>query len=161
VSPDELPEPDFLYEVARHRLDLQLEFIDALDNKTGVLFSVGSAEVAIVAAFLVIHPELVRSLWLLLLVGALAYFGLGLAAILGLWSRKWDIGPKLDDLAALYEEGLSEDEVKRQATHALDDCWKENQPAFKYKTWRLRAALLAVAAQTTVALAAVVVEAVR
>jgi hypothetical protein len=157
---EERPKPDFFYEVSRRQLDVQLEFLDAVDDKLGLLFSIGSAEVGIIAAFLLLRPEVIHGRWLLLLIGALSYFALALASILGLWDRSWQVGPDAVYLGRLYNDGHSDDEVKRHASRILAEQWYMNRGAFNGKRWRLRIALLAVVAQTICALVAVLLEAV-
>lgn len=156
-SESERPKPnaDFLYELARHQLDIQLDFLDGLDNKLGLLFSLGSAEVAIAAAFLAVKPEMIRPQAGFLILGVIAYFVVAACSIAGLWRREWRVGSDVEHLGRLYLLGASDQTVKLQAAKRLIKQWNKNLPAFNRKARRLQIVLVGVAAETTVALLAV------
>ncbi len=149
------PEPDFLYEVARHQLDVQLDFVDAVDTKLGIIFATGSAELAVAAAFLAIRADvLVRAIAPFLVIGGIAYLVLAVGSLIGLRHRDWEVGPKVEHLARLYFDGLSEADVKRQATWWLLSAWDVNKPRLRAKSRCLVWAVAATAVETIAALLA-------
>jgi hypothetical protein len=155
MAEDPRPTPNFLYEVARHQLDVQLDFVDGVDSKLGMLFAAGSAETGIAAAFLVLKPDFIRGEAGFLVFGVLAYLALTVTSVAGLWHREWRVGLKAEELARLYFNGFSEEDVKRQATRRLISQWNINQIQYRAKSRWLRLALVAMATLTAVALLAV------
>src|SRR5437660_3325901 len=95
-------DPDVYYDLARERLAVQLETLDAIDNKVGLLFSTSSALLGILAAVFALKPDRL---------GLLEYVALGAFVALYLvvcWQserayrcRDWNTGP---DVQQVYRE---------------------------------------------------------
>lgn len=147
-APAMRPNPQLLFELASSQLDQQMAAIDAIDAKVGVLFSLGSAQAALSAAFLALNPTLMRGQGLPLLVGVAAYLAIAVISIWVLWSRSWRAGPELKDLAERYVAGADESSVRADATKGLIEAFSQNDPAITWKLRGLRAALGGVFIQT-------------
>ena len=92
-------DPQVYLDLARERISLQLETLDALDNKIGLLFTTSCALLGILAAVVALKvsklsngdlASLAASIWLFWLVGFLTEFAYR--------QRSWHTGPELKQL---------------------------------------------------------------
>lgn len=147
-------DPDLPYEFAKHRLDTQLSFVDALDSKLTQTLAIGSAETAIVVAVLALNSTAARAALLWLLAAAGAYVALATVAILALLPRRWGVGAKWTTLTQHYADGLDTPDVKRQLTHELVCHYDENKPKVDSKAHALLFVVLMLAVLTVALLLA-------
>jgi hypothetical protein len=92
-------DPQVYLDLARERIAVQLETLDALDNKIGLLFTTSCALLGILAAVVALKvsklsngdlASLAASIWLFWLVGFLTEFAYR--------QRSWHTGPQLTQL---------------------------------------------------------------
>ncbi len=144
------PNLDFLYSVARRQLDIQLEFVDGLDTKLGIVFSAGSAEAAIVsAAFAIVRTHPIFA-WLALALSVGAYVGIAWFSLWGLFPQTWAHGETIAGVAGDYVDH-SHNEVIRRAINRIRRALDENQPRYDEKVRLLWFSLLALVAETVAA----------
>jgi hypothetical protein len=127
-------DPDVIYDLARGQVDTQLAAVDGLDAKVSGFYAAGSTMLGIVAAIYAIRPQTFE--WGGVVVLSLAVFVwalLAAACLIGVGSRKWQMGPKLDQV---YDDYLNfgEREIKWRAVGTLLRLYKMNVPAYNTKT---------------------------
>ena len=89
-------DPDLFYALARDRLSAQLETIDAVDNKIGLLVSLASALMGILAAVVALRGHSFGWLEIALMgLSALTYLFVALKAFEAYRARRWKTGPNL------------------------------------------------------------------
>jgi hypothetical protein len=130
-------DPQLFYELARDRLNTQLSTIDALDSKIGLLFSLASGLLGILAAVFALRPvtgeDRISILALLLLIAAgVAYCFVAYGGIRAYRIRSWDVGP---DLTKVWNDLWSLDDslVKWRVANALRADYEANQDAVDEK----------------------------
>lgn len=143
-------DPDVFYELAKDRLAAQLALIDALDNKIGLLFSLSSGLLGILAGVLALRGgQLDLADWIT--VGA----STGVYVLVAFWcqrayfGRDWDAGPSLQEVYDDLFDRLKDD--KRLKWGLAADFWNyhdNNLPAQKAKQCLLRPVLAGVTVQT-------------
>lgn len=149
---------DLLYDVAHDLLFGQLDSLNAIDSKIGIIFSIGSAEIAAAAAVLALHQGVPNG-GLLLVVVAATYTVMAGVSIRALATRDWSTGIEIEPLARRYAvDGKST--VKLGAATSMVVAYEQNSPAATDKREAFGIVLLALSLQTGVLLlAAVFVEA--
>lgn len=95
-----------LIDIARQRLQNQLAFGDALDNKIGMMFAAGSALLGLLGVVFALQEGQSRlpdeSVFGIpeVTIGGLAlffYIVVTVAGVAGLWIRDWKLGPSVED----------------------------------------------------------------
>jgi hypothetical protein len=132
-------DPDLFYELARDRLEMQLTTIDALDNKIGLLVSLASGLLGILAAVFALsatrNDEAVGVTQLCVLaVAAVAYVVVAWFGIKAYRCRSWNVGPDLrqvwDDLWGNMDDAHLKWEVARDLWAYYDsNCGAQNLKA--------------------------------
>src|SRR6266511_684895 len=103
-------DPDLFYELARDRLSVQLEAIDAVDNKMGLLASLASALMGILAAVVALRGRSLDTAEIVvILLSALVYLRISYYAIRAYFSRSWKTGPTLKNVWALLWSDSDDD----------------------------------------------------
>jgi hypothetical protein len=97
ADPSQPPDPDLMLDVAREALADQLQAIDALDGKLGMVLGIGTALVGLVAAVVALRPHtLTVSGWLAVCFAAGVYLCLLARVVSAMRPQRWDWGPELD-----------------------------------------------------------------
>jgi hypothetical protein len=139
------------YELAKDRLSTQLDTIDGIDAKLGMLFSVSSALIGILVAVFTIRGNTtalsVGDYTVISISGAL-YILAGGVTYVSYRARTWKIGPKLlqvwDDL---HDPALDDDLIRWQAARAFWSDYDDNLSDQKKKSDRLPLLVLVVIVQ--------------
>jgi hypothetical protein len=151
MSPGKYPDrdPQMFYELARDRLSIQLEAIDAVDNKIGLLASLASALMGILAAVVALrgHP-LHRPEIVVIVLSAFVYVRISIHAIRAYFSRSWKAGPELTKVWALLWSDSADDLVKWKVARAFWESQEINETAFTKKANVLPLLLVGVVIQT-------------
>jgi hypothetical protein len=145
---------DFLFEFAQSRLETQKSMIDSLDAKLGVIFSVGSAEIGALAAFLALSPAQIPRDTLVLSVSFISYVVLAGVAARGIWSRRWFLGPLMAEVVEAYRS-LEKEDIKLGVAKSLIDAFRRNERPVEAKSTAVRIVIVALIVQTLGLLAAV------
>jgi hypothetical protein len=129
------------YELAKDRLSMQLEFIDAVDNKLGLLFSGSSALMGILVAIFAIRgvsiPFGVGEFLIISISGALYIVG-GWITYDAYRPRQWHLGPKLSQVwADLRAEAIDEDQVRWRVARSFWRNYEDNLERQAEKAKRL------------------------
>lgn len=150
-------DPDLFYDLAKERLAVQLETLDANDNKVGLLFSTSSALLGILAAVYALKPTRL---------GLLEYMALGVFVAFYLvvcWQserayrcRDWNVGPNLNEVYRAFSGSRDDRNLKwRVANHIRRD-YEKNQPMANVKSMALQLILPCVICQTLILVLALV-----
>src|SRR5689334_14736737 len=87
---------DLFFELARDRLATQLENIDAVDNKIGVLVSLASALMGILAAVVALRTDSLDGLEITVIgLSALTYLVVAFKSFEAYRAQRWKTGPNL------------------------------------------------------------------
>lgn len=135
-QPSDFPNrsPDLFYDLARERLSTQLGTIDALDNKIGLLFSLGSALLGIIAAVFAVRTDDFGAAPLALLSAAgLAYCFVAYNGLRGYLHRDWNVGPRLDEVWADQWSKRDDAVLKWRAATAMWSDYEANVAAQEAK----------------------------
>jgi hypothetical protein len=101
-------DPQLFLDLTKGRLDAQLSIIDSVDNKLGMLISLGSALMGILVAVFAVRgsQKFGASEYAVLSVSGACYLTVAALTTIGYFGRKWDIGPALDEVwEDLYKPG--------------------------------------------------------
>jgi hypothetical protein len=150
-GPSGYPErdPDLLYDLARDRLAVQLSSIDAVDNKIGLLASLASALMGILAAVVALRGHSLDALEIALIVSSvLVYLGVSYKAIQAYFSQSWKTGPTLPASWALLKSDADDQLVKWKVARAFWESLDLNAEPFKKKAEVLPFLLIGVVTQT-------------
>ena len=140
--------PDLMLSIARERLERQLCFLDALDNKLATLFAAGSGLLGILAAILALRPSEAEPVgWAALAVAAIAFLVIAYHGISQLGPSPFDTGVDVD---ILWEDHSQQDErLLAWETAASYLCFYDNNmAAYSAKLSALRWALKALIIET-------------
>jgi len=146
-------EPTLAYDVAKARLAMRFAQIDSLDTKVATLLGFGSSLLVILGAFLALNEEpLSRASVALFIVAAAIYVLLAAASLYAYSPRKWEAGPKLDELWG-YAEQYAPVVLGWWAAESFKTCCKnvEDQMTPKLLAARLGVFLIAIEASLLVA----------
>jgi hypothetical protein len=96
-------DPQLFYELARDRLATQLATIDALDSKIGLLFSLASGLLGILAAVFAVNSvagdgSLTKAEVGVFIAAGVAYVFVAWASVTAYVARSWKTGPRLDEV---------------------------------------------------------------
>jgi len=141
-------DPDLFYELARDRLNTQLSMLSAVDDKIGLLVSLGSALLGIHAAVLAVSGALgaVDIVFLILALGAYAFVAFpGFEAYR---ARYWSVGAKLDRVWADLWTEADDATLKWRVANTTWAYYRQNQAAHEAKGGALRMVFIAVLLQT-------------
>lgn len=150
-------DPDLFYDLAKDRLSTQLDFIDAVDNKIGMLFSVSSALMGILVAVVAFKAtgtktgKVTTADWVLVGVSGGFYLLVAATTVFGYYGRQWGTGPKLEQV---YKDSLkptatlSDDLLKWQVAGDFVNDYRDNIPVQRTKEWCAAITLGAVIFQT-------------
>jgi hypothetical protein len=158
-------DPSLAYDVAKHRLDIQLASIDALDNKLAVGFSLGTAIMAVLLASLALGPSTEEdsaglsavSLALLSLTATAYIVQAYLFFEANLLFRSWSIGPATRDIwkmAETYRDHMGL--LYWAAVESLDRSYEENAPRYEQKSTRIARGFARLAVQVVLGSALVI-----
>ncbi len=140
-------DPKILLDIAKERLQIQLAFYDALDTKAATLFAAGSALLGILTAVFAIREEFDGTSLLITGVAAGAYLFLVLGVGATHWPRRYDVGPKLeeiwDDIQLKEDRELLIDLVVDYIHY-----YRNNDRWGWVKGWSVRVGLVAVLVET-------------
>jgi hypothetical protein len=149
------PELDVVYEIARSRLDRQLDFLDSLDNRLGLFLSVGAAvETIVVAVLAVDHARWTLLMWAGFVLSVAAFVAIAFWTLMALRLSKWGIGPKVKRIAAVQHRHGSV-EATRHAINTMTDLFEENVKAYDAKVAAILPAAIALGLQILASAAAV------
>ena|ERR1700682_359438 len=133
-----MTDPQPMYDLTRDQLTTQLSFVDGLDSKLGLLLSVGSGLLGILAAVFALrapnspHPD-----FRALLVCTAAYLFLVGITGFGLWGRKWALGPEAEKVARGYNR-THPNTIKANMARKFHRDYIKNKSAYEQKVWALR-----------------------
>jgi hypothetical protein len=126
--------PDLFYELARDRLWVQLEAVDAVDTKIGLLVSLASALTGILAGVLALRGHSLNALQISVVVlFALVYAGISYKGIQAYFSKKWKTGATLPSAWKLLRSDTDDDLVKWKVARAFWESLDENTAPFNKK----------------------------
>jgi hypothetical protein len=142
-------DPQVLVDLAHDQLVLQLGFVDAVDNKLGLLLSVGSGLLGILAAVLTLrqHPLSGLGIWVLALTG-LAYVALAGFSSKALLDRPWGLGPEPKEVEQDVVNNVSADTIKWGLAARYYGDYEDNGDALEGKLLALRISLGALVVET-------------
>jgi hypothetical protein len=138
---------DLLYDFANSRLELQKGAIDSIDAKVGVIFSVGSAEIGALAAFLALNSHPKPGVPLVLAASFASYFVLAGISARVLWSRNWVQGPRMAEVVEAYRT-LDKSVVKLGVAESMIKAFDDNVDAAADKSLGLKIVIVALIVQT-------------
>lgn len=144
---------DLMLSIARERLERQLSFLDALDNKLATLFAAGSGLLGILAAILALRPsEAEPGGWVALAVAGTAFAVIAYHGISQLGPRPFDTGVDID---ILWRDHFQQDErlLAWETAVSYLSCYDQNMPKYSAKLAALRWALKALIIETGALLA--------
>jgi hypothetical protein len=155
-------DPDVYYDLTRAQLAVQLETLDAIDNKVGLLFSTSSALLGILAAVFALRPGKL---------GCYEYLALGAFVALYLfvcWQserayrcRDWETGPDLKQVYRAYNKPGDDDWQKWEIANRFRIAYEKNQVLMNVKSEALRLILPCVMTQTLILVLALILVAER
>lgn len=152
-------DPDVFYDLARAQLAVQLEALDAVDGKVGLLFSTSSALLGILAAVFALRSKDL---------GALEYAAVGAFLVIYLvisWqserayrARGWNTGPSLKQVYSAYAAlgGGDDRELKWKVANHVRIDYEKNQKFANLKLEALQMILPCVIGQTLILVLALV-----
>jgi hypothetical protein len=157
-------DPDLFFELARDRLNTQLSSIDALDSKIGVLFSLSSGLLGILAAVVALRSAgeeaISRPVWGLLVAAGVAYAFVACSAVRAYRARSWGVGPSLlKTWNALWGED-TDARIKWRVANRIWADYENNRRAVRTKTDSLLMAFTGVIIQSLLLVLALVLVAV-
>lgn len=123
------PGINFLYEEAFRELDEQLDWIDALDTKAGIILAAGGVTAGLVLtgdSVLIWAPPFITIFIVVALAGSL------ILALLAFATRHYELAPDIDDLWPAYSSA-SNDELRWAAFPGLLEARDINQPKVDQK----------------------------
>lgn len=136
------------YELARDRLANQLEHVDALDNKIGLLVSLASGLMGILAAVFALRANPLDGADIAMIVLAtLAYLTAAVLGIRAYFSRSWDLGPDLRETWDVLWREDDDDLVKWILATAFWRYYEDNRTGQQSKEQALPWLLVAVVIQ--------------
>jgi hypothetical protein len=142
-------DPGLFYELARDRLAMQLGSIDALDSKIGLLISLASGLMGLLAAVFALRGEQPDSGELALIgVATLVYLVASGIGIRVYFCRSWKLGP---DLRQVWDALWGEDDDRRLKWDVANSFWsfyEKNRSGQRTKEDALPFILIAVVIQT-------------
>ncbi len=138
---------DLLYDFARSRLELQKGAIDSIDAKVGVIFSVGSAEIGALAAFLALNSHPKPGVPLVLAASFASYVVLAGISARVLWTRHWFQGPRMAEVVEAYRM-LDKNVVKLGVAESMIKAFDDNVDAAADKSLALKIVIVALIVQT-------------
>ena len=144
---------DLMLSIARERLERQLSFLDALDNKLATLFAAGSGLLGILAAILALRPsEAEPGGWAALAVAGTAFAVIAYHGISQLGPRPFDTGVDID---ILWRDHFQQDErlLAWETAVSYLSYYDQNMPKYSAKLAALRWALKALIIETGALLA--------
>jgi hypothetical protein len=143
-------DPQLFYELAKARLETQLAIVDALDNKLGLLISLGSALGGVLVAVLAIRggSRFGGGEWVMIGLSGLSYLVAAAVTAFAYFARDWCTGPDLKAVWDLLHEPLTDDEIKWYVAATFWADYRDNRPAQTTKENVLPVALVAVVVQT-------------
>jgi hypothetical protein len=151
-----------ILDVARDRLGIQLDTLDAIDGKVALMFSTSTTLVGILAAVLALRSGKFDTVsYILLGVSVLAYVRVSVVAWRGYRAQTWKAGPDLKKLWRFASESeLTDHQLDWLVANHLRLDYKKNGPAVTAKSKALDDILPALFIQTlTLVLTLVVVAA--
>ena len=149
---EDFPErnPELAFEVGKDLVDVQLQAVDSLDNKAGVVFGFGGAILAIPLAVLALDSS--SRDWPvlhLLLGGGFAYLGCAALSLISLLPRDWGAGPPLQELWDYSrDEAFTNDDMKWWAAEVYKESFEKNESPLKVKGYQVFGAMAMLAIQT-------------
>lgn len=146
---------DTYLSVAQARIDRQLDDIDALDAKGGVIIGTALAEAAVVLSLWALRPEgssLRWCHWILLALVAMALAATVVLGGLGLRMREWRRYPDPDEAWALREE----QHLAWELAMVVDKAFEVNAEPERIKQVHVRRSAVSLAALTGAALVAAI-----
>jgi hypothetical protein len=160
----ESPFPDrdgrVFFDLARDRLNEQLETLDAIDSKIALLFSTSTTLVGILAAVLALRPGSFDTVsYILVGVSMLCYGVASWHAWRGYRARVWKYGPNLTEVwrALTDEGGLTDHQIEWSVANDIRLAYVENSAKVKAKADALDAIARALLTQTVILVLALVV----
>lgn len=138
-------DPEFVYDLAKERLNAQLSQVDSLDGKIGNLLGFGSAILAIVMTILTLAPIVPLRTMVLLFTGIAAYVAMVIVLLIAYYARRWQAGPDLDE-AWQYSTQYEIRTMYWWAAESLKECYfaNKNKTPRKVKAVKIGLPLLVV-----------------
>jgi hypothetical protein len=142
-------DPQVLVDLTHDQLVTQLGFVDAVDNKLGLLLSVGSGLLGILAAVLTLrqHPLSGLGIWVLALT-AVAYVILAGFSTQALLDRPWGLGPEPREVEQDVVNNIPMDTIKWGLAARFNGDYEDNGDALEGKLRALRVSLGALVVET-------------
>jgi hypothetical protein len=140
------------FDLARDRLSVQLETLDAIDTKVGMLFSTATALLGILAAVLVLKAGKLNS-WDYggVTASVVAYLFVAINAWVAYRCREWNVGPELRSVWRTYTESTETDrELEWAAGNKLRKDYEANKKAAETKLDAMSRILPALVIQTLI-----------
>lgn len=127
-------DPGFFFEIARDRLVTQLESIGSLDNKIGLLFSLGSALLGILAAVFAVRPEGLGAVAVASLIGSgFSYCFVAWHGIRAYLIQEWNVGPSLRQVWRDAWTDVDDALLKWRVANVYWSDYEKNQTAVRQK----------------------------
>jgi hypothetical protein len=150
-------DPQVFYELARERLAVQLDSIDAVDNKIGLLFSTSSALLGILAAVFALRSNgLGLAEYVLLGASVAVYLLISWKSADAYRARAWHVGPDLKQVWKEYRKPGDDRLLQWEIANHLRLDYEANQPAANTKHAALDLLLPAVVSQSLILVLALV-----
>lgn len=153
-------DPDFYLDVAKEHLGIQMDFVDAIDNKIGLLVSVASGLMGILAAVFALRSVQTVSIgsaetapfgWPEILTLTLAGCAYLIAAVSGLrayFLRSWKTGPPLLPTWNLMWSNDNDRLIGWKIANIYRDCYEQNREGHTHKSNTVRILFIAVVIQS-------------
>jgi len=138
------------FELARDRLTCQLETLDAVDNKIGMLFSVSTAMLGILGAVLALNGGKLNGLeWAMTALSVIGYIMVTFHARRAYAAKEWKVGGDLRKLWKLYSESDEDDRtLEWRVANSLRIAYEANQPDMTLKLGDLNVILASLVTQS-------------
>jgi hypothetical protein len=142
---------ELFYELAKDRLSTQLNTIDGIDAKLGMLFSASSALIGILVAVFTIRGNtttLSAGDYTVISISGALYLLAGGLTYVSYRARTWKVGPKLGQVwDDLHDPALDDDRIRWQVARAFWSDYDDNLSGQKKKADRLPLLVLVVIVQ--------------
>ena len=142
--------PDIWQELAKDKFSQQMSDHDAIDSKLGLFLSAGSAVIGIQLAVFALQPSRFGYWPIRSLIVAVATYGvLSVAALIGLMTRRWAVGPKVRELyAEAIEKKYDDSQVGWKIASRYQTAYEENEPKVAWKVRGLKLAVSCLVVET-------------
>jgi disulfide bond formation protein DsbB len=144
-------DPSLILDLAREKLNRQIDGADAITSKTGLFFGVGSTLTGILVALLAFRKV---SGWIpavLVVVAVVAYLVMTVCSLFVFRKAKWKVGPSLDEVATDWAAS-TDAAVALRISRTFQEAISLNEDSYGRKIAGLSIALWCLFIQTLVLL---------